>query len=148
MRWVQHVAWMGRRENYTGSGGEPDGKGPLGRLRCRRKIKLKFILKKCSGLGQHSWYSDSLWAGRSGDWIPVGARFSAPVQTVPGAHGLLYNGYLVSFPGVKWLGRGVDHPPPSSAKVKERVELYLYSPSGPLWPVTGQNLPLPFTLKT
>jgi hypothetical protein len=28
-----------------------------------------------------------------------------------------------SFPGVKRPGRGVDHPPPSSAEVKERVEL-------------------------
>ena len=28
-------------------------------------------------------------------------------------------------------GRGVDHPLPSSAEVKERVELYVYSPSGP-----------------
>jgi hypothetical protein len=27
------------------------------------------------------------------------------------------------FPGVKRPGRGVDHPPPSSAEVKERVEL-------------------------
>jgi len=36
-----------------------------------------------------------------------------------------------SFPGVKQPGRGVDHPPPSSAEVKERVKLYLYSPSGP-----------------
>jgi hypothetical protein len=33
--------------------------------------------------------------------------------------------------GVKRPGRGVDHPPPSSTEVKERVELYLYSPSGP-----------------
>jgi len=36
-----------------------------------------------------------------------------------------------SFPGVKRPGRGVDHPPASSAEVKERAELYLYSPSGP-----------------
>jgi len=36
---------------------------------------------------------------------------------------------------VKRLGHGVDRPPPSSAEVKERVELYLYSPSGPSWPV-------------
>jgi len=35
-----------------------------------------------------------------------------------------------SFPGVNRLGRGVDQPPQSSAKVKERVELYLYSPLG------------------
>jgi len=27
------------------------------------------------------------------------------------------------------------HQPPYSAEVKERVELYLYSTSGPLWPV-------------
>jgi hypothetical protein len=31
-------------------------------------------------------------------------------------------------PGVKRPGRGVDHPPPSSAEVHERVQLYLYSP--------------------
>jgi len=53
-----------------------------------------------------------------------------------GPSSLLYNGYWV-FPGVKWLERGVDHPPPSSSKVKERVELYLYSPYGPSWPVLG-----------
>jgi hypothetical protein len=35
-----------------------------------------------------------------------------------------------SFPGVKRPERGVDHPPKSSAEVKERIELYLCSP---LW---------------
>jgi len=39
--------------------------------------------------------------------------------------------------GVKRPGLGVDHPPPSSAEVKERVGLYLYSPSGPSWHVIG-----------
>jgi len=34
-----------------------------------------------------------------------------------------------SFSGVIRPGCGVDHPTPSSAKVKERVELYVYSPS-------------------
>jgi hypothetical protein len=29
------------------------------------------------------------------------------------------------------------YPPPSRAEVNERVELYLYSPSGPSWPVLG-----------
>jgi hypothetical protein len=66
-----------------------------------------------------------------------GARFSAPVQTGPGAHPASYTMGTGSFPGVKWPGRGVDHPPPSSAEVKERVELYLYSTSGLLWPVIG-----------
>jgi hypothetical protein len=36
---------------------------------------------------------------------------------------LLYNGYRVSFTGVKRSGRGVDHPPLSSAEVKERIQL-------------------------
>jgi hypothetical protein len=39
-----------------------------------------------------------------------------------------------SFPEVKRPGSGGDHPP-SSAEVKERVELYLYFPSRPSWPV-------------
>ena len=62
-----------------------------------------------------------------------------------GPPSLLYNGYRLSFPGVKRPGRGVDHLPPSSAEVKETVELYLYSPSGPSWPVPGRNLPLPLS---
>ena len=42
-----------------------------------------------------------------------------------GPPNLMYNGYLVSFPGVKRPGRDVDHPLPSTAEVKERVQLYL-----------------------
>ena len=42
-----------------------------------------------------------------------------------------------SFPGVKRPGRGVDHLSPSSAEVKERIGLYLYSPFGLSWPVRG-----------
>jgi hypothetical protein len=49
-----------------------------------------------------------------------------------------------SFPVLNWLGRGVDNPPPSSVKVKERVELYLYSTSGPWWPVIGWTVPSPY----
>jgi cobalamin synthase len=47
-----------------------------------------------------------------------------------------------SFLRVRWPGRGVDHPPPSTAEVKGRVKLYIYSPSGPSWPVLGWTLPL------
>ena len=76
-------------------------------------------------------YSDSLRAGRSGDRIPVGERFSAPVQIGPGAHPASYTMSTGSLPGVKRPGRGVDRPPPSSAEVEGRVELYVCSPSGP-----------------
>jgi len=65
------------------------------------------------------------------------ARFSAPVQTGPVAHAAFYNMCTGSFRGVKWPRRGVDHPPPSRAEVKERVELYIYSKSWTSWPVLG-----------
>ena len=55
---------------------------------------------------------------------------------------LLCDGHRASFLEAKRPGRGVDHPPASSAEVKERGELYLYNPFGHLWPVTGRNVPL------
>jgi len=70
-------------------------------------------------------------------------RFFTPVQTSPVAYTASYTmGTGACFLGVKRPGHGFDHPPPSSAEVKERVELYLYihpppSPSGSLWPVLG-----------
>jgi hypothetical protein len=45
-----------------------------------------------------------------------------------GPPSLLYNGYQVSFQGVKRPGQGVNHPPPSNTEIKERVELHHYSP--------------------
>jgi len=42
-----------------------------------------------------------------------------------------------AFPGVKQPVRGVNHPSQTSADVKERVQLYLYSLSVPSWQVTG-----------
>ena len=60
-----------------------------------------------------------------------GARFSAPVQTGSGAHPASCTMDTWSFLGVKRPGRGADHPPPSSAEVKERVEVCCYPPSGP-----------------
>jgi hypothetical protein len=64
--------------------------------------------------------SDSLQAGQSGDRILMAARFSAPVQTGPGAHTMGTG----SFPGVKRPVPGVSHPPPYSTQVKEIVEVY------------------------
>jgi hypothetical protein len=46
-----------------------------------------------------------------------------PIQWVPGDLSL----------GVKRPGREAGHTPPSSAEVKECVELYLHSPNTPSW---------------
>jgi len=55
----------------------------------------------------------------------VGARFSAPVKIVPRADSAFDTVVTGFFLGVKRPGRGVDHPSPTSAEVKEKVELYL-----------------------
>jgi hypothetical protein len=63
-----------------------------------------------------------------------------PIQWVPGALSL----------GVKRPGREADHSLPSSAEIKEWVELYLHSPNTPPWrgaqlKSTGTTLPFTFT---
>jgi hypothetical protein len=69
--------------------------------------------------GLRSRYSDWLRAGRSGDRIPVLARFSATVQTGPGGHpaSCTMNGYRVFPGGKKRPGHDADPSPPSSAVV-------------------------------
>jgi hypothetical protein len=42
-------------------------------------------------------------------------------------------------PGIKRSKRGANHPPQSSAEVEEKVEIYIYSPSGPSLPVLERN---------
>jgi hypothetical protein len=59
------------------------------------------------------------------------ARFSAPKQNGPGAH---TDSYKIGIPD-KAMEHGLNHPPISSTKVKEKVELYVYSPSGASWNV-------------
>jgi hypothetical protein len=68
--------------------------------------------------------------------FPAGAgNFSLHrVQTGSGAHPASYPmGNRGFFLGVKRPGRETYHSPPSSAEVKECVELYLHSPSTPSW---------------
>jgi len=76
-----------------------------------------------------------------GPWIKSqwgeGAKLSATVQCDPAAHPASYTMGTASHPGLKWPGCGVNHPSPYSTKVKERVELYLYSPSVSSWQVRG-----------
>jgi hypothetical protein len=51
----------------------------------------------------------------------------------------LYIAYRLSFPGLKGPVRGVHHPLASIAEVKERVQLYFYSPCGPSWHILGRR---------
>jgi len=63
-----------------------------------------------SGPGSSVGIAPGYGLGRSGDRIPVEARFSAPVQTGPGAHPAFCTMGTLSFPGVK-SGRGVTLTP-------------------------------------
>ena len=67
------------------------------------------------------------------------ARISAPIQTSPGAHPASYRMDTRSFLGIKRPVCGIHHPPTSNIKVKERIELYIYSPFGPSWFVLGRT---------
>jgi hypothetical protein len=91
---------------------------------------------------QIDWLRD----GRSGDRIPVGARFFAHIQTGPGAHPASCTMGTGYFMGVEQSGRGADHPPPPSAEVENEYSYTSTPPVGPSWPVIGW--PLPFTLPT
>ena len=61
--------------------------------------------------------------------------FPHPSRPAPGDH-------LASCTMGTRSGLCINHPPPSSAEVKERVELYLCSSCGPSWPLLGRTLPL------
>jgi hypothetical protein len=96
--------------------------------------------------GYFSRYSDSLRAKLSEVRIQV-VRLSAPEEIDPQTHPASDTTRIGSLPGVKRPGRGVawrgvDHQTPSSAKVKEKVELHLYSPSGISLAVLWWTLPL------
>jgi hypothetical protein len=82
-----------------------------------------------SGLGSSGGIVTELRAGRAGDRIPMGARFSEPVQTGPGVHPASCTMGTGSFPGVE-SGWGVTLTPHPLLvlRSKNRVELYLYSP--------------------
>jgi hypothetical protein len=103
---------------------------------------LHFQIQFYSACGPRIRYSDRLRAGRSGDRIPVGARFPALVQTGPGAHPASYIFGTGSFLGVRG-GRCVTLTPHPTSSVfgHERVELYLYSPYGP-WGLQRASVPV------
>jgi hypothetical protein len=77
-------------------------------------------------------------SGIESRWVGI---FCTRLERPWGLPSLLYNGYRV-FPGGKAARAWRWPPPSSSAEVKERVGLYLYSPSGPLWHVLGWDFVL------
>jgi hypothetical protein len=79
------------------------------------KSKISLILRK-----KHSDLEKDCFAHAAGTALGL---TRPPIQWVPESLSL----------GVKRLGREADHSPPSSAEVKERVELYLRFPNTPSW---------------
>jgi hypothetical protein len=67
----------------------------------------------------------------------VGSRFSAPVQTGPGAHPVSNTLGTTSFPGVKGLERVADHPTHLAPRLKKSRAVLLL-PSGSSWPIIGR----------
>ena len=91
-------------------------------------VVTSFMIATCYGLDGPG--IESRW----------GRDFPHPSRLALGAHPTSYTMGTRSFLEVKRPGRGIDQPPPSSAKVKERVELYLYSPSGHFMACSRVNL--------
>ena len=73
---------------------------------CFQKVLMFQLIHIFIGRDSSVGMAPELRAGRSGNRILVGARFSAPVQTGPEAHPASCTMGTGSFPGVK-IGRGV-----------------------------------------
>jgi len=106
---------------------------------------------KVGGPGSSVGIATELRAGRSGDRIAVWARFSAPVQTGPGAHAASCTMGTGSFPGVK-SGRGVTltthHLVPWSRKSKAipLLPLWVIRPVQSLSACTRVHFTLPLPM--
>ena len=72
-----------------------------------------------SGPRHLSRYSDSLRAGRAEDRIVIGKRCFTSVQTGPEPTQHPVIGCWVSFLGIEWPGRGFDHPPHLTLRLKK-----------------------------
>jgi hypothetical protein len=73
-------------------------------------------------LGFDCWWAQGIFLFTTAPRTALGPT-QPPIQWIPGALSL----------EIKRLGREADHSHPSSAEVKEWVELYLHSPNMPSW---------------
>ena len=130
-------------------------------LRCRHSISCRArdlclhqysdriwgsLIPLCRGYrGQDSLVGIATRYGLDVPWVEYrwGRDFPQPSRPALGPTHSSIQWVPGHFPGGKAAGAWPWPPTPSSAEVKERVELYLYSPSGPSWPVMGWILPLP-----
>jgi hypothetical protein len=97
-------------------------------MQCILYRVINMIRDSSVGIATHYGLDD---AGIESLWR---ARFSAHLQTGPGAHPISYTVGTVSFSGVKRPGRGVDHPPHQAPRSKKE---YLYSTCEASWPLLG-----------
>jgi hypothetical protein len=97
----------------------------------------------CTCVGRDSSVGIATRDGLNGPGIESrwGRDFLHLSRMALGPTSLLYNGYRVFSRG-KSAGAWRWSPTPPSAKVKDRIELYHYSPCGHSWPVLGWTLPL------
>jgi len=82
---------------------------------------------------------DPLWAWTVRRSNPCGDDVFRTRPDLSWAQPASYTMSTGSYLALERPGRGVNHPPLSSAAVKERVELYVYSPSGLLWKVIDKS---------
>jgi hypothetical protein len=82
-------------------------------------IAIVFFLSSCLLHLHYSSISELISVASRTALMPT----QPPIQWVPGALSL----------AVKRPGREADHSPPSSAEIKEWVELYLHPPNMPSW---------------
>ena len=108
---------------------------------CNIRFFSEYYLSLTLSMGRGSSVGIATRYGLDGPGIESrwGARFSAPIQTGLVAYPASRTMGTGSFPGVKRPGRGAEHSPPSQSLGHERVELYLYLPSGPSWSVIGRT---------